>query len=165
MQFHFFSIPAQGPEEEVATLNRFLAGHRILAVDRHFVAEGPNSRWAICVSIDHGPAGMNGAMAHSAAARRGKVDYKDVFSPPEFAVYARLRELRKGRAEAEGVPAYAVFTNEQLAEMVQRRVTSAAALREIAGIGEARVEKYGPAFLDLIEQAALPASVAADDAA
>ena len=63
------------------------------------------------------------------------------------------------------MPAYAVFTNEQLAEMVQRRVTSAAALREIAGIGEARVEKYGPAFLDLIEQAALPASVAADDAA
>jgi len=86
MQFHFFSIPAHGPEEEVATLNRFLASHRILAVDRHFVAEGPNSRWAICVSIDHGPAGMNGAMARSAAARRGKVDYKDVFSSPEFAI-------------------------------------------------------------------------------
>ena len=52
-------------------------------------------------------------------------------------------------------PSYAVFTNEQLAEMVQRRVASAAALREIAGIGEARIEKYGAAFLDILKEAAL----------
>jgi len=52
-------------------------------------------------------------------------------------------------------PSYAVFTNEQLAEMVQRRVASAAALREISGVGEARIEKYGAAFLDILKEAAL----------
>ena len=57
-------------------------------------------------------------------ARRGKVDFKEVLSDPEFAVFARLRALRKERADAEGVPAYALFTNEQLAEMVQRRGAS-----------------------------------------
>jgi superfamily II DNA helicase RecQ len=76
-------------------------------------------------------------------------------------VFARLRALRKERADADGVPAYAVFTNDQLAEMVQHRAVTAAALREIAGVGEARAEKYGAAFLAVLTEAALPAVVAA----
>jgi superfamily II DNA helicase RecQ len=76
-----------------------------------------------------------------------------VLSEQAFAVFARLRSLRKELAESEGIPAYALFTNEQLAEMVQRRVQTAAALREIAGIGEARIEKYGETFLRLLCEA------------
>ena len=77
-------------------------------------------------------------------------------------MFSRLRALRKERADAEGVPAYALFTNDQLAEMVQRRVTSAAALREISGVGEARVEKYGEAFLHIVKEAALPEAATAE---
>jgi superfamily II DNA helicase RecQ len=51
-------------------------------------------------------------------------------------------------AEKEGVPVYVVFTNEQLAEMVKKKVSSKAALKEIEGVGEARVEKYGDAVLE-----------------
>lgn len=76
----------------------------------------------------------------------------------DFAVYAKLRALRKELAEKEGIPAYAVLTNEQMAEMVQRRVQTKAALREIAGIGDARIDKYGESFLQLLREAA-PAPV------
>jgi superfamily II DNA helicase RecQ len=93
--------------------------------------------------------------------KRGKVDFKDLLSPQEFAVFARLRAMRKDHADAEGLPAYAIFTNEQLAEMVQRRVHSATALGEIPGVGEARVEKYGQAFLNILKEAALPEMPAA----
>ena len=79
-----------------------------------------------------------------------------MLTDPEFAVFARLRALRMERADAEGVPAYALFTNEQLAEMVRRRVLTIAALRDIQGIGEARTEKYGEAFLHILQDAALP---------
>ena len=41
---------------------------------------------------------------------------------------------------------YALFTNEQLAEMVTRRTTTIAALGEIDGVGKARIEKYGKYF-------------------
>jgi superfamily II DNA helicase RecQ len=152
MQFRFFTIPIFGADDVATELNRFIAGHRILAIDRQFVMDGPRSIWAVCVSFDEGGAA---ATARPAMGKRDKVDFKDVLSAPEFAVFARLRALRKERADAEGVPPYAVFTNEQLAEMVQRRVASAAALREIAGIGEARIEKYGAAFLDILKEAAL----------
>jgi superfamily II DNA helicase RecQ len=159
MRFRFFVVPVQGGEDAAQELNQFLAGHRILAIDRQFVAEGSNSAWAICVSFDESGAG---GTPRSATGKRGKVDFKDVLSAPEFAVFARLRALRKERADAEGLPAYALFTNDQLAEMVQRRVTSAAALRDIAGIGEARVEKYGEAFLTILNEANLPEAITTD---
>ena len=158
MQFRFFLIPAHGADDSAIELNQFLSSHRILAVDRQFMANGANSAWAICVTYDEGSAAPRQAFS-----KRGKPDYKDVLSPPEFAVFARLRALRKERADAEGVPAYALFTNEQLAEMVQHRITSATALREIGGVGEARVEKYGEAFLAILKEAALPVLAEAAD--
>lgn len=149
MQLRFFTIPVHDTEDPAAELNRFLAAHRVLAIDRQLVPDGASSVWAICVAFDEGG-------ARPAAARRGKTDFKEVLSEPEFAVFARLRALRKEMAEREGVPAYALFTNDQLAEMVQKRALSAAALGEIPGVGEARVEKYGEAFLAVLRQAALP---------
>jgi superfamily II DNA helicase RecQ len=57
-----------------------------------------------------------------------------------------LRTLRKTLADQEGVPAYALFTKEQLADMVRRPVLSLEGLAGIDGVGQARVEKYGDAF-------------------
>ena len=53
-------------------------------------------------------------------------------------------------AEAEGVPVYAIFTNEQLAAMVQRKATTAAGLAAIEGVGQARLEKHGPRLLAIL---------------
>jgi hypothetical protein len=77
--------------------------------------------------------------AAGAAARAGRVDYREVLSPPEFAVYDRLRTLRKELAQAEGLPPYAVFSNEQLAAFVQRRN------QQRAGAGRGGGCRRGPA--------------------
>jgi superfamily II DNA helicase RecQ len=60
-------------------------------------------------------------------------------------------------AEKEGVPVYTVLTNEQLAQMVQKKVSSKAGLKEIEGVGEARVEKYGEAVLRVLVFNPVPA--------
>ena len=152
MQLRFFTIPLLGGEAAADDLNRFLAAHRILAVDRQLAQDCGSSVWAVCVSYE--PAGESrAAESRGAGGSRGKVDYREVLSEADFTVYARLRTLRKEIADREGVPVYSLFTNEQLAEMVTRRVSSATALREIAGIGEARVEKYGEAFLAALAEA------------
>ena len=151
MQMKFFHIPVQDSEVFGNELNSFFNAHRILGVERRFVEDAANSFWAICVNYE--PVG-DGAAAHTAqSGKRSKIDYKEVLSDEDFTVYARLLSLRKEIAESEGVPVYALFTNEHLAEMVARRVTSAAALRELSGVGQARVEKYGKAFLALLEEA------------
>ena len=78
------------------------------------------------------------------------MDYREVLPPQDFAVFVKLRDLRKELAQAESVPVYLIFTNEQLAQMVQGKVETKAALEKIEGIGEARLEKYGPRFLDCL---------------
>ena len=51
---------------------------------------------------------------------RGKVDYREVLSPEQFAAFVKLRALRQAIAKDEAVPVYVIFTNEQLAAMVQK---------------------------------------------
>jgi superfamily II DNA helicase RecQ len=80
-----------------------------------------------------------------------------VLSEADFAVFAKLRELRKSIAEAEGVPPYAVFTNEHLASMVRGKLKTLDALGRIEGVGPGRVDRYGARFLALLEQALAPA--------
>jgi len=155
MKLRFFAIPVHGADDATVELNQFLGAHRILEIRREFIADSVSSYWAICVTFDDGDSATRAAGA-AGGARRPKVDYRDQFTDPEFAVFARLRGLRKTLADAEGVPAFAVFSNEQLAEMVRRRVASAADLGAIPGVGEARNEKYGQAFLRIVVDAALP---------
>ena len=68
----------------------------------------------------------------------------------EFLVFAKLRDLRKQIADRDGVPPYAVFTNEQLADMVRNKARSAADLGRIEGIGPARIEKYAARVLEIL---------------
>jgi superfamily II DNA helicase RecQ len=127
-------------------LNTFVSQHRISHIDKHFVADGANSFWSICVTwLD-----SEGSLADSIAKRKNKIDYKDVLSEADFLIYARLRDLRKVIAEREGTPVYNIFTNEQLAAMVQQRILTKSALLAVEGIGQTRVEKYGNDFLDCI---------------
>lgn len=96
------------------------------------------------------------------AKRPGKLYYREVLNEADFALFARLRALRKDLAEAEGVPAYALFTNEQLAAMVQSGARSPASLLAIDGIGEARVAKYGERFLEVLRATPDARTVAQD---
>lgn len=159
MRYKFFYVRVLAADVEEEALNLFCAQHHILQVDRQFVADGANSFWAICVSWSENNASL--AATQINITRKNKIDYKDVLSAAEFAIYLRLRDLRKQVSEREGVAIYNIFTNEQMAEMVQARVCSKASMGQINGIGTAKLEKYADEFLAcLLEQfEALPVSI------
>lgn len=143
MKLEMFAIPALLPGQEISRFNTFAASHRIASVEKQFVANGDQSFWSICVSFEDGE-------APSPAGRRGKVDYRDILSPEDFAVYAKLRTLRNSLATESNMPAYNVFNNEELATMVTGRVRTRAALAEIQGVGPAKMEKYADLFLPIL---------------
>ena len=77
---------------------------------------------------------------------RGKTDYKEVLNERDFALFSKLQEVRKKIAEENGLPVYAVCTNEQLAEVAKRRPSTLADCTKIEGIGQGKKDKYMPAL-------------------
>ncbi len=135
-----------GPFEE--ELNRFLRSNRVLHVDRHFVScpGSDHGSWNFCVGYLELERGQERGFGQ-------KLDYREILSPEDFAVYAKLRSLRKETAEREQVPVFAVFSNDQLAEMVQTKARTLEQLGKIKGVGESRTSKYGEKFLDILREA------------
>ena len=148
MRLHFATIPMHDGESEEEALNAFLASHRVIGIERQFVVDGPRSAWAVCVSWVDGEA--RASATPGTAGRKGRVDDREALTPEQFAVFVRLREARKGMAERDGVPPYAVVTNEQMAEMVRRGVGTVTELGAIEGVGPSRVEKYGAELLAVL---------------
>jgi ATP-dependent DNA helicase RecQ len=68
-------------------------------------------------------------------------------TPEERALYGRLKELRNRLAREAELPAYCVFNDRTLVELARRRPADDASLLAVPGVGPAKVEKYGDAFL------------------
>ena len=145
MPFEFIQIPANGQGNAKEELNKLLRGGRIASVRKEFVANDEDSFWAFCIEFLDGSLSV---MDKGRSATSGpKIDYKELLNEADFGVFARLRDLRKVISDKEAIPAYSIFTNEQLASMVTGKVDSLAAMGSIPGVGAARIEKYGAAFL------------------
>jgi superfamily II DNA helicase RecQ len=144
-RYKFFVVPAEGDDVQERELNGFLSSHSILDVKQEYHAgSGISGSWCFCIRWKDGPTSVAGAP------RKSRTDYKEILGEGEFTLYLQLRELRKRVANREQVPAYTVFTNDQLAEMAKARPTSANGLKKIEGVGDSRFAKYGEEFLALL---------------
>ena len=76
-------------------------------------------------------------------------------SGPEAArVEAALREWRRARSQADGVPAYVVINDRHLLGIAERRPTDHAALAACPGIGPAKLAAYGDELVALVRSQA-----------
>ncbi len=150
LQYKFFIIPIRSAAETEPELNRFLRSVRVITTHREFVAQGENSFW--CMAVEYLSDGSPQSHSENTAGSKNRPDYRELLSPEDFAVFAKLREWRKEVAEKEAVPAYTVFTNEQLAKIAEKRIIVKSGLQEINGVGEARIKKYGDAVIGIVAQ-------------
>lgn len=144
MQVKLFFIPFFDDGSMQDTLNKFLRGHKVLALEQNFVQHASGVGWAFSVKYHDGVLSF-GKTGH-------KVDYKEILTEEAFQRFNKLRGLRKQMAIEEGLPAYAVFTDDELAQMAQMDVLSIANARGIKGIGDKKVEKYLVRLLEEFQQ-------------
>ncbi len=123
--------------DKAEELNRFLRSHRILQVERAVFPAG----WGFCVEW------MDGGTVNSSLRSTSRVDYREVLAPDVFARFAALRTRRKKIAEQDGIAAYMIMTDAQLAEIAKHESPTLADLKKINGFGEARSAKYGERLL------------------
>ncbi|EFX91190.1 ATP-dependent DNA helicase RecQ [Actinobacillus ureae ATCC 25976] len=67
-------------------------------------------------------------------------------------LFARLRFLRKQIADKENIPPYVVFNDATLQEMAEFLPLTEVEMLDINGVGERKLERFGGAFLSLIQE-------------
>jgi len=65
-------------------------------------------------------------------------------------LFQALRILRKNIADEQGVPPYVVFSDATLREFAARKPQTLSAFRQIGGVGDVKLERYGETFLEAI---------------
>ena len=83
--------------------------------------------------------------------RRRKGAAAPVLASAEQALFEALRAERRRLADAHGVPAYVIFHDATLLQMAAERPRTLAELAQINGVGAAKLERYGAAFLAVID--------------
>jgi len=72
-------------------------------------------------------------------------------NPDEQALLAKLKSLRMDFAREIGKPAFVVFSDATLMDMVAKTPTTKDEMLDVSGVGPTKYDRYGEAFLGLIQ--------------
>lgn len=146
MQFKIFTVPVSDDGTATNEMNRFLSSHKVLEVEQQLVSTKTGSQWHFCVKY------LANAAPDDKPQNTPKVDYKEILDEKTFAIFSLLREGRKKIAEEDGLPVYAVFTNDELAGIAALNEITLPALRKVKGVGEKKAERFGKRLIDYYNQ-------------
>jgi len=68
------------------------------------------------------------------------------------ALFQALRERRREIARTQNVPPYVIFHDKTLIELAAARPGSRSEMARVPGVGDAKLDRYGPAFLAVIAE-------------
>ena len=136
MQIKTFTIPIADNGVLQEEMNKFMRGHKVLEVTQEFYQSPSGAAWCFCVKY------IDVTTSYSQNTRKAKIDYRDELDEATFKIFAKLRQNRKAIAEENGIPAYAVFTDAEIASIAKLPEITTANIKTIKGIGEKKVEKY-----------------------
>jgi len=86
------------------------------------------------------------------ASRKNKIGWE--LSERDAEIFADLKTLRIQLAKEGNVPAYVVFSDATLLDMVDKQPTTPEQLLAVNGVGPGKAKKYGAAFLETLNGAA-----------
>ncbi|MDQ8023208.1 MAG: DNA helicase RecQ [Moraxellaceae bacterium] len=84
----------------------------------------------------------------SATTVRKQIEFE---SDEARALWAALRQCRRRLAEEQNVPAYIIFGDATLQQMLEKRPMSLEAMYELSGVGDRKLDAYGMAFLEVLQ--------------
>ncbi len=83
---------------------------------------------------------------------RAEIDADRDVSPATTDLFERLRAKRLELARAQGVPPYVIFHDRTLAAMATLRPATLDEFRQLDGVGEKKLERYGEQFLAVVQE-------------
>lgn len=141
MQYKIIGVPVVGGDQMNDLLNAFLRSHRVVKISKELISEEGRYIWVFCIEY------IDDRAALSSGGSKEKKDYKSLLPEKIYNRYLEYKEIRRQLAEANGLPPYAVFTNEELSLMAKKEQLETADLRNIEGIGQGKAERWGHYFI------------------
>ena len=141
MNVKIITVPFD-PEREVfqdETLTTFLMNKRVFSLRPQFFQSQGRSYWSVFVEYE------------SVLSKGETIPAKEVLNDTQQALFRKLREWRKDKADQDGVPVFILATNAQLEQIVIRMPTSLEAIRQIQGFGKKKVEQHGRDILAIVQ--------------
>ena len=93
-----------------------------------------------------------GASGSSGSYRTRELPSETEVTDEDERLFQRLRALRKQLADEYSVRPYMVFSDATLRAMVRRRPANVEDLLKVSGVGRAKLQRYGDAFLEEINR-------------
>lgn len=146
MQVKLFIIPIGDNGAALHEMNTFLRSNKILEVENELVSNENGAYWCFCVRYIE-----RGYMPEGGEKSKVKVDYRKVLDEATFQKFSKLREIRKKVAAEEGISAFIILTDEELAELAKLNEITEKAMLGIKGIGEKKVERFAKYFINQSE--------------
>jgi superfamily II DNA helicase RecQ len=78
--------------------------------------------------------------------------YIEVPAPYDKALFERLKKWRLERAKKDQLPAYIVAHDKLLEELARRKPQTSQSLLGVKGMGQGKLDRYGPDILAIITQ-------------
>ncbi|MBX2926628.1 MAG: HRDC domain-containing protein [Saprospiraceae bacterium] len=141
MQIKLFTIPVGDGGGALAEMNAFLRGNKILEVENQLVNNEHGAYWCFCVRY------IERAYPEADTKKGVKVDYRSVLDEATFQKFSKLREIRKKISVDEGLSAFIIFTDEELAELAKLDEITEKNMLAIKGVGEKKVERFAKYFI------------------
>lgn len=141
MQIKTFVLPVLSSERSEDELNRFLRSHRVLQMERHFCADN-GGYWAVLVEYVEGDPTESVPPAH----RRDKQDASQGLTEEERKRFEYFKQVRRRLATENAIPAYLIFTNEELATLARVPELNAETVKGVKGIAPSRLKAYVEQF-------------------
>ncbi len=124
----------------------FIKDKEVLSARNHFFIKNDNAYLAVVIHY------LENHNASRAAGKPIKKDesWREIIKEEDLPLFNTLRSWRSERAKREGIAAYIICNNAELAQVVAARPQSLSDLAKINGFGKAKVEKYGKAILSIL---------------
>ncbi|MET0067732.1 MAG: DNA helicase RecQ [Candidatus Thiodiazotropha sp.] len=84
--------------------------------------------------------------------RKTRQSRKQAIDAANDPLWEALRGLRREIADAQGVPAYQIFHDATLMEMIAQRPGNLEQMAQVSGVGARKLEAYGEAFLACLNE-------------
>ena len=146
IQFKIFTINALDTEDSVDKLNKFLNCNKIIEVEKFCNNSNGCIYWTFCIQYIN-----TSIITQKPIIKNEKIDYKNVLKEEQFQIFMKLRIIRKTIAEQEVVPAYAIFTDAELAEISKLNEINEQQMKTIIGIGEKKISKYAQKIIEYLK--------------